>query len=256
MGDGNAYVADASNHTIRKITPAGVVTTLAGTAESSGSADGTGADARFYYPEGVAVDGDGNVYVTDKDNHTIRKITPAGVVTTLAGTAESSGSADGTGADARFTSPHGVAVDGDGNVYVADRSNHMIRMITPAGWSPRWPAPPSRLGRLMGPAPTPASTNRPGWRLMGTATSTSPTTTTRRFARSHRPEWSPRWPAQPGHGGRMMGPAPTPASKTRKGWRLMGTATSTSPTARMRFARSRRPVWSPHGPAPLQRVDL
>ena len=132
-GDGNVYVADTSNHTIRKITAAGVVTTLAGTAGSFGSADGTGADARFFYPYGVAVDGDGNVYVADRANHTIRKITPAGVVTTLAGAAGSSGSADGTGAVARFNYPDGVAVDGGGNVYVADTSNHTIRKITPAG---------------------------------------------------------------------------------------------------------------------------
>jgi len=132
-GDGNVYVADRSNHTIRKITPAGVVTTLAGAAGSSGSADGTGADARFWGPQGVAVDGDGNLYVTDGSNHTIRKITPAGVVTTLAGTAGSSGSTDGTGPLARFNSPAGVAVDGVGNIYVADRSNHAIRKVTPAG---------------------------------------------------------------------------------------------------------------------------
>jgi len=132
-GGGNVYVADYGNYTIRKITAAGVVTTLAGTAGSFGSADGTGADARFFYPYGVAVDGDGNVYVADRANHTIRKITPAGVVTTLAGAAGSSGSADGTGAVARFNYPDGVAVDGGGNVYVADTSNHTIRKITPAG---------------------------------------------------------------------------------------------------------------------------
>ena len=132
-GDGNVYVADSSNHTIRKITPAGVVTTLAGTAGSWGSADGTGADARFYYPEGVAVDGDGNVYVADTSNLTIRKITPAGVVTTWAGAATESGFVDGIGRAAFFDSPSGVAVDGDGNVYVADTSNHAIRKVTPAG---------------------------------------------------------------------------------------------------------------------------
>jgi glucose/arabinose dehydrogenase len=137
-GDGNLYVTDRQNHTIRKITPAGVVTTLAGTAGSYGSADGTGADARFYYPYGVAVDGDGNVYVADTINHTIRKITPAGVVTTLAGTAGAVGSTDGTGADARFNEPYGVAVDGDGNVYVTDRYNHTIRKITPAGVVTTW----------------------------------------------------------------------------------------------------------------------
>jgi streptogramin lyase len=132
-GSGNVYVVDNFNHTIRKITPAGVVTTLAGTALSSGSADGTGSAARFYYPSGVAVDGSGNVYVADTNNYTIRKITPAGVVTTLAGTAGSPGSTDGTGSAARFNGPYGVAVDGSGNVYVADTSNHTIRKITPAG---------------------------------------------------------------------------------------------------------------------------
>ena len=99
---GNVYVADTDNHTIRKVTPAGVVTTLAGLAGSPGSADGTGSAARFYCPRGVAVDSAGNVYVADTGNHTIRKVTPAGVVTTLAGLAGSAGSADGTGSAARF----------------------------------------------------------------------------------------------------------------------------------------------------------
>jgi streptogramin lyase len=132
-GAGNVYVAEIFNQTIRKITPAGVVTTLAGAARSTGSADGTGAAARFNGPYGVAVDGSGNVYVADNFNNTIRKITPAGVVTTLAGTAGPTGSADGTGAAARFNSPRGVAVDGSGNVYVADTSNYTIRKVTPAG---------------------------------------------------------------------------------------------------------------------------
>ena len=132
-GSGNVYVADTDNNTIRKITPAGVVTTLAGTAGVPGSADGTGSAAQFNYPGGVAVDGSGNVYVADIDNNTIRKITPAGVVTTLAGTAGVHGSADGTGSAAQFYDPHGVAVDGSGNVYVADTDNNTIRKITPAG---------------------------------------------------------------------------------------------------------------------------
>jgi hypothetical protein len=130
---GNVYVADTYNYTIRKITPVGVVTTLAGLVSSIGSADGTGSDARFNSPSGPAVDGAGNVYVADTYNHTIRKITPAGVVTTLAGQALSSGSADGTGGDARFDFPLGLAVDGAGNVYVADTNNNTIRKITPAG---------------------------------------------------------------------------------------------------------------------------
>ena len=130
---GNVYVADTGNHTIRKITPAGVVTTLAGTAGMSGSTDGTGAAAKFYFPEGVTVDTSGNVYVADTGNHTIRKITPAGTVTTLAGTAGVYGSANGTGVAARFNRPSGLAVDGSGNVYVADTYNSSIRQITPAG---------------------------------------------------------------------------------------------------------------------------
>ena len=111
--------------------PIGTVTTSAGGVQ--GSADGTGADARFSYPEGVAVDGDGNLYVTDTSNHTIRKITPAGVVTTLAGTATEKGFVDGIGRAAVFNSPEGVAVDGDGNLYVTDTSNRAIRKVTPAG---------------------------------------------------------------------------------------------------------------------------
>lgn len=132
-GAGNVYVADTFNSTIRKITPAGVVTTLAGSAGLTGGADGTGAAARFNLPEAVAVDGAGNVYVADTQNFTIRKITADGVVTTLAGSAGVGGSADGTGAAARFNNPTSVAVDSAGNVYVADRGNATIRKITPAG---------------------------------------------------------------------------------------------------------------------------
>jgi len=130
---GNVYVADLGNSTIRKITSAGEVTTLAGTAESSGSADGTGSAARFNYPTGIAADASGNVYVADSGSSTIRKITSAGVVTTLAGSAGNSGSEDGAGSAARFNYPNGIAVDASGNVYVADSSNSTIRKITSAG---------------------------------------------------------------------------------------------------------------------------
>jgi sugar lactone lactonase YvrE len=131
--DGNAYVADAGNHTIRRVTPAGVISTFAGTAGQLGSADGTGAAARFSAPSAVALDAAGNLFVTDFDNSTIRRITPAGVVTTFAGLAGTRGSLDGTGAAARFDSPDGVAIDAAGNLFVSDSNNHTIRKITPAG---------------------------------------------------------------------------------------------------------------------------
>ncbi|MGZ7078933.1 MAG: Ig-like domain-containing protein, partial [Thermoanaerobaculia bacterium] len=129
---GNVYVADSYNHTIRKITPAGAATTLAGSAGSAGRMDGTGDSARFDYPSGVAADSGGNIYVAEAENHTIRKITPAGAVTTLAGSAGLTGSADGTGSTARFNHPYGVAIDSSGNVYVADTLNNKIRIGRPA----------------------------------------------------------------------------------------------------------------------------
>jgi sugar lactone lactonase YvrE len=129
----NVYVADTDNQTIRKITTTGAVTTIAGSPGQVGSANGTGSAASFYYPSGVTVDSAGNVYVADTYNHTIRKITTEGVVTTLAGSAGYYGSADGTGSSASFWAPNGVAVDGSGNVYVADTFNNTIRFITPAG---------------------------------------------------------------------------------------------------------------------------
>jgi sugar lactone lactonase YvrE len=130
---GNVYVADTQNHTIRQVTSGGVVTTLAGSAGQTGSADGAGSAARFAYPQGVAVDSAGNLYVADTFNYTIRKVTGGGVVTTLAGSAGQAGSADGTGSAARFYSPWGVAVDSAGDLYVADTYNYTIRKVTSGG---------------------------------------------------------------------------------------------------------------------------
>jgi sugar lactone lactonase YvrE len=132
--NGIVYVADTGNYTIRKITPAGVVTTLAGSPGNSGTNDTTGGSPRFYEPEGIAVKSDGTlIYVADTWNHTIRQITSAGVVTTLAGSAGNYGSANGTGGSAQFNQPQGLAVDGVGNLYVGDTGNQMIRIVTPAG---------------------------------------------------------------------------------------------------------------------------
>ncbi len=128
---GNVYVADTGNNRIRKIDTAGNVSTLAGNG-TEGHADGLGASAEFYSPNGVAVDASGNVYVADTYNYVIRKIDTAGNVSTLAGSG-SYGFADGPGASAKFSYPYGVAVDASGNVTVADAGNNRIRKIDTAG---------------------------------------------------------------------------------------------------------------------------
>jgi sugar lactone lactonase YvrE len=130
---GNIYVADASNEIIRKITPGGVVTTLAGQVGVAGNSDGTGNEAQFNCPTGIALDKRGNIYVSDALNQTIRKITPGGVVTTLAGQVGVAGNSDGTGNEAQFDNPIGIALDSNGNIYAADFNNDCIRKITPRG---------------------------------------------------------------------------------------------------------------------------
>ncbi len=126
---GNFYIADTNNHVIRKVTFTGVVTTLAGSAGTAGSSDGTGTAARFNFPSGLALDSSGNIYVADTSNHTIRKVTSAGVVTTIAGWPGTPDSADGAGTSARFYGPEGVALDSSGNLYVADTINNTIRKL-------------------------------------------------------------------------------------------------------------------------------
>jgi sugar lactone lactonase YvrE len=151
---GNTYVADADNNNIRKITPDGAVSTLAGLAAlaASGSTDGTGAGARFVAPAGLCSDHVGNLYVADTTSYCVRKITPAGGVTTLAGTPGTSGSADGTGSIALFDNPNGIGADGTGNVFVADTSNCTIRKITPAGETTTLAGAADQAGHDDGPA--------------------------------------------------------------------------------------------------------
>jgi sugar lactone lactonase YvrE len=125
---GVVYVADTDNNLIRKITPTGSVTTLAGSI-GLGSQDGLGSMASFNGPCGVAVDSFGNVYVADTGNHVIRKITPTGAVTTVAGLGGAPGFQDGTGRCARFNAPVSLTIDSNGALYVCERFNHAIRKI-------------------------------------------------------------------------------------------------------------------------------
>ena len=125
--DGEVYVADTLNHVIRKTT--GII---AGSIGVSGSQNGTGTTARFNSPAGIAVDQDKNIFVSDTGNHTIRKITPSGVVTTFAGAAGEPGAVDSSGGgllESRFNTPRGIAVDSNGNIYVADYGNHAVRIV-------------------------------------------------------------------------------------------------------------------------------
>lgn len=130
---GTLYVSDNGNHTIRKITRAGVVSTLAGRAGSVGTLDGTGAAARFSGPRGLVLDAVGNLFVADTLNQVVRKITPAGEVSTVAGVPGARGYFDGPSRFALFNTPSGVALDDNGNIFVSDLGNGTVRKITPAG---------------------------------------------------------------------------------------------------------------------------
>src|SRR5260221_3019104 len=138
-GTGNIFVADHDNNAIRKMTPVGtnwVVTTIAGVLGQSGSTDGTNSNARFFFPDGVAIDTNGTLFVADSGNNTIRKITPQGtnwVVRTIAGNLSGAGFTDGTNNKADFFEPTGIAVDSAGNLLVTDFSYSLIRRIVPIG---------------------------------------------------------------------------------------------------------------------------
>lgn len=130
---GTVFVADRLNHTIRKISEDGSVSTFAGSPLIGGTSDGSGASARFLRPRQLAQDASGTLYVADTGNHSIRKISLSGGVTTLAGSSGFAGSTDGIGSAARFRSPNSLVVAPDGNLYVADTSNLPIRKVTPEG---------------------------------------------------------------------------------------------------------------------------
>jgi hypothetical protein len=150
-GSGMIRAADVTDVAVSCATS--TLSLFAGQAVGFGSQDGTGASASFFAPSGVATDSAGNVYVADSFNYIIRKITPAGVVRTLAGTAGVLGSADGTSAAASFNSPYGITTDSAGNVYVADYGNDTIRKITPGGVVTTIDGQPGVEGYLFGPLP-------------------------------------------------------------------------------------------------------
>ena len=127
----NLFVTDTGNAVIRKITPTGVVTTFAGTVGTDGFKDGTGIDAQFNAINGITIDSNDNLFVVDKYNSVIRKITPSGEVTTFAGNPYELGFTDGSGENARFYFPEGITIDSEGNLFVADSANNAIRKITP-----------------------------------------------------------------------------------------------------------------------------
>jgi hypothetical protein len=131
---GTLYIADLGNHTIRSVSPAGVVSTLAGSPGQPGYVDGDGAQARFFQPWGIAVDAARNVYVADMTNRVIRKVTPAGEVTTLAGSQSAPPEVvDGTGAAAHFASVMDIAACPDGTFLITDMDGHVVRRMTPDG---------------------------------------------------------------------------------------------------------------------------
>ena len=134
-GTGNVYVADTGNHRVRRIDAAGTITTVAGTGTPGFVGDGTSAvAAQLSSPQGVAADGAGNVYIADTGNHRIRRVDPAGVISTVAGTGTGGFSGDGSPAVlAQFNSPTAVAVDSGGNLFVADTANSRVRKVRATG---------------------------------------------------------------------------------------------------------------------------
>lgn len=123
---GNIYIADGLNYVIRKITPGGIVSTFAGN-HTKGLADGPVANAQFGYASKIKFDPAGNMYITDAENNNVRRITPAGIVSTIAGSMQ--GFADGVGANAKFFAPHGIALGADGTIYIVDAGNNCIRKL-------------------------------------------------------------------------------------------------------------------------------
>jgi hypothetical protein len=225
---GDLYVTERGNHTVRKIARDGTVTTLAGSPGVPGSQDGPGAAARFRNPSGITLDLAGAIYIADSGNHTLRRIAADGAVTTFAGSPGVSGTANGTGAAARFSFPRGVIAFGDGTLAVVDNSNHAIRFVSPAAvvsppaarptpTSTAPPAPPASTIRTASLSPRIAPS-------ISASSSATPSACCGPTARSS-PSPAPRvCPAPP------MPPAPPRGSRFPRASRSIAPATSTSPT--------------------------
>ena len=175
-GQGNVYIADFFNSRVRKVSPGGTITTFAGTGIQGFSGDGGPAtSARLLGPQGVAVDGQGNVYIADGNDDRVRKVSPAGTITTFAGTGHTGFSGDGGPAtSAQLSSPYGVAVDGKGNVYIADRQNIRVRKVSPGGTITTFAGGGAALPATAARRPRRRCATRTGWRWTGRGTSTSP----------------------------------------------------------------------------------
>ncbi|MBF0440234.1 MAG: hypothetical protein HQL93_14115, partial [Magnetococcales bacterium] len=133
-GDGSIYIADNWGHRVRKVSPTGIITTVAGNGRSGFSGDnGPAVDATLHYPTGIAVAKDGTLYIADTNNHRIRKVATNGIITTIAGTGTPGYNGSMSALDTQFNLPHGVTLASDGTLYVADAANHRIRRITPWG---------------------------------------------------------------------------------------------------------------------------
>src|SRR6266850_560321 len=133
-GTGNVFIADSNNNRIRMLTAGGVITTVAGEGTAGFSGDGGPAlAAQLKYPVGVAVDGAGNLFIADRYNNRIRKVTPDGIISTLTGGRSGFSGDGGPAASAQINDPRGVAVDRSGNVFIADAGNERIRVVTPDG---------------------------------------------------------------------------------------------------------------------------
>ncbi|MDF3140941.1 hypothetical protein [Streptomyces sp. T21Q-yed] len=134
-GSGNLYLADRSNQRVRKVSPDGTITTVAGNGTAGFSGDGGPAtSAALNFPHSVAVDATGTLYIADDYNHRVRKVSPDGIITTLAGTGvDGYGGDGGPATSAALNFPHSVAVDATGTLYIADRYNHRVRKVSPDG---------------------------------------------------------------------------------------------------------------------------